>query len=215
MSKQKALEFKKNKYCIVESGLSPETIKLITQYALFDEMQKFSPENGQQQVPGAHSRYADPMMESLLLALHPVIEKNTGLKLHPTYSYYRVYRPGDELKIHKDRESCEISLTLSFEYDYLGETNPWPIFIDGNPISLSPGQMAIYRGIDLNHWREKFEAPEGSWHVQAFLHYVDVNGEYPEFKYDKRPSVGFLDKNKSNNDATKNINKKSYIEYTK
>jgi hypothetical protein len=49
-----------------------------------------------------------------------------------------------------------------------------------------------YRGVDLKHWREKFIAPEGAWHVQAFLHYVDIDGLYADFKYDKRNSIGEL-----------------------
>ena len=44
----------------------------------------------------------------------PIMEKKTGLKLHPTYSYARIYKAGDiMLKRHKDRFSCEISTTLN------------------------------------------------------------------------------------------------------
>jgi len=204
-------DFKTKKYCVVESGLSKDIINLVTQYALFDEMQNYSPETSEQQVPGAHSCYADPLMESLLLHLQPEIEKHTGLSLFPNYSYYRVYHPGDELKHHVDRPSCEISLTISFEFDFKGELKAWPIYIDGTPVELMPGQMAIYRGIDLDHWREKLEAPEGSWHVQAFLHYVDVNGPHAEYKWDKRNSIGVAKPNVISNATPK----KSYITYTK
>ena len=69
--------------------------------------------------------------------------------------------------------------------------------------------MAIYRGIELEHWREKFEAPEGSWHVQAFLHYVDANGPHSEWEYDKRISIGHL------NNSNSVLAKKSYIQITK
>jgi hypothetical protein len=204
-------DFKNKKYCVVSSELSKETISLVTQYALFDEVQRYTPESNSQQVPGAHSRYADPMMESLLLHLQPIIERHTGLSLYPTYSYYRVYHPGDELKHHVDRPACEISLTISFEFDFKGALSSWPIYIDGTPVELQPGEMAIYKGIELDHWREKLEAPEGSWHVQAFLHYVDVNGPHADQKWDKRPSVGFVNPKPISNQATT----KSYITYTK
>ena len=207
--------FEKDRYVAVKSGLSKETIDLVTQYALFDEMQRFTPEAEGLQVPGAHSRYADPMMESILLFLLPKVEEYTGLELYPTYSYYRVYRSGDKLDHHKDRPACEISITLSFEYNYKNKTDyKWPIYMNETPIYLEQGEMAIYHGCELDHWREPFEVPEGSFHVQAFLHYVDKNGINAEFKYDKRDSVGVLNsKNEINTNNPKNV-VKNYIQYT-
>ena len=63
-------------------------------------------------------------METLLVKTIAVMQKKTGLKLVPTYSYTRLYRKGNILRRHKDRPSCEISTTLN-----LGGDN-WPIFID-------------------------------------------------------------------------------------
>jgi hypothetical protein len=183
--------FKDNGYTVVRGAVNKEIVDLITQYALFDEMQNFNPDV---QVPGAHVKYADPLMESLLLKLQPIIEENTGLKVYPTYSFYRIYSPGDELVPHKDRPSCELSITISLGYDYKGSDYQWPIFVDGNPVALQPGDLVCYRGVDLPHWREPFVAPEGSWHVQAFLHYVDASGPYSEYKFDNRSSIGELEK---------------------
>jgi hypothetical protein len=219
MSEKNVSFFNKNKYLKTKSGLLKETIDIITQYALFDEIQRFTPEgsflNGNNQVPGAHSRYADPVMESLLLHLQPVVEKNTGLKLYPTYSYYRVYRPGDKLGHHVDKPACEISITLSFQFDYKEKKNyKWPIYIDGSPINLSPGEMAIYRGCELDHWREPLEAPENSYHVQAFLHYVDANGPHKEQKFDGRESIGTIIKSGEKMVPTSpKDNPKKYIEF--
>ena len=53
----------------------------------------------------------------------PLIEKHSGRKLLPTYSYMRIYKKGDVLADHRDRESCEISATLNLS----GEK--WPIFL--------------------------------------------------------------------------------------
>lgn len=202
-------EFKKKGYTLVKNAVDRDLVDFITQYALFDEMQDFTPDTAQ--VVGAHAKYADPVMETLLLKLHETIENNTGIKVHPTYSFYRVYRPGDELVPHKDRPSCEISITVSLGYDYSGSDYKWPIFVDGVACVLEPGDLVCYRGVDLEHWREKFTAPEGSWHVQAFLHYVDVDGPYADFKYDKRESVGIKPVAKKASAPSK---EKSYIQFT-
>jgi hypothetical protein len=201
--------FKENGYCIVKSAISKEIRDFGTQYALFDEMQDLG--IGDSQVPGAHFKYADPAMETMLLNLHPIMEENTGLKLFPTYSYYRVYREGDDLKPHKDRQSCEISATLCFNYSYDDKKTKWPIFMNGTEVVLEPGDMVIYRGCDLPHWREKLVSSNDGWHVQGFFHYVDQSGPFAEFKYDRRSSIG---ENKLDKKVVTATQQKSYIQYT-
>jgi hypothetical protein len=47
--------------------------------------------------------------------------------------------------------------------------------------------MLVYNGTELNHWREEYQ---GSEQMQCFLHFVDANGPYADYKYDNRPMVG-------------------------
>ena len=78
---------------------------------------------GDTQIPNTYSIYGDPAFDTLLMKMLPVMKKETGLDVVPTYSYARMYKKGDELKKHKDRPSCEISTTLNLG----GDT--WPIFL--------------------------------------------------------------------------------------
>ena len=155
------------------------------------------------QVPGAYSIYGDFVMETLLMKVLPVMKEKTGMDLVPTYSYARVYQTGSELKRHKDRPSCEISTTLNLGGD------PWPIFIDptgsdnvideykgihkpgapkGVKVDLKPGDMLIYSGCELEHWREPFQ---GELCGQVFLHYNHADGQFAKSNlYDKRPMLG-------------------------
>lgn len=182
-------QFEQHGYCVIKSAVSSELIDFVTQYALFDEMQDFSPDG--HQVPSAHAKYADPAMETMLLHLHSILEKNTGLTLYPTYSFYRVYRKGDELIPHKDRPSCEISCTMTFNRSYGNDNYSWPIFMEGDQIFLDPGDLIIYRGCELEHWRKPFDVKdENAWHVQGFFHYVNAAGPYSEYVYDKRDGIG-------------------------
>ena len=143
-----------------------------------------------EQVPNTYSHYADLVMETLLERVLPKMMQVTELTLVPTYSYARIYKWGDILHRHKDRPSCETSCTMNLGGDL------WPIFLEpsgelgkeGTKILLNPGDMLIYRGCDVEHWREPFE---GNDCCQVFLHYNDVNGQFAEQnKYDGRPFLG-------------------------
>ena len=71
------------------------------------------------QIPNTYAQYSNIAMETLMLKCQPDMEKVTGLKLYPAYTYARIYKKGDELKRHKDRFSCEISTTMNLGGDDL------------------------------------------------------------------------------------------------
>jgi hypothetical protein len=161
------------------------------------------------QAPNTFSKYGDWGIETLLMKLLPLMSKITGLPLIPSYGYGRIYKKGDELVRHKDRISCEISYTLHLGGD------PWEIFIDpsgkssvkkvindnkvilkknpqkGFPILLKPGDMMVYRGEEIEHWRKPFK---GNIHAQAFGHYNNEQGPYGRDNlFDGRPLMGIPD----------------------
>lgn len=127
--------------------------------------------------------------DHLLLTLKPKVEFLTGLTLLPSYSFARIYYKGATMMKHSDRPSCEISMTLTVDID----KTPWPIWIEttqgiNTPIDLYPCDAMIYRGMEIEHWRNEYV--EGRRQVQIFLHWVDANGQHTDFKYDKRPILG-------------------------
>jgi hypothetical protein len=54
------------------------------------------------------------------------------------------------------------------------------------PVHMKPGDMIIYRGCELKHWREPYW---GKNHAQVFLHYNEKSGPY-DIMYDGRPLLG-------------------------
>jgi len=178
------MSFKKNKYTVLKNVISKEVADMAYSYFLnkrkvaeflFDQrfISPFTTYYGvwnDSQVPNTYSHYSDILMETLLEKVKPAMEKHTGLKLSPTYSYARIYKKGDVLARHKDRYSCEISTTLNLG----GES--WPIYLDptgktgqaGIEINLDPGDMLIYSGCELEHWREEFK---GKVCGQVFLNF--------------------------------------------
>ena len=85
---------------------------------------------------------------------------------------------------HKDRFSCEVSTTLHLGGD------PWPIFLKSkkkiHKVNLNKGDMLVYKGVLLEHWREPFE---GKHHAQVFLHYNDAKKK-KAIKFDGREMLG-------------------------
>jgi hypothetical protein len=198
------MSFQKNKYIVIKKAISPQLAKFVAQYfllkrnvarRLFDErfISQFTEEWGvwnDQQVLETYSHYADIAMETLLTWVQPVMEKHTGYKLSPTYSYARIYKKGDVLKRHKDRFSCEISTTLNLGGD------AWPLYLEpsgkenmqGIKVDLKPGDMLIYSGCELEHWREAFQGKDC---VQVFLHYNKADSEKAKKnEFDNRPHLG-------------------------
>lgn len=146
-----------------------------------------------EQCPKSFSVYGDEILDGVLDNFKDAIGSNLGLELLPTYSYARVYQKGEVLEPHIDRESCEISGTLTLGFD---GTTVWPIYVgessnDGNGkrIDLGVGDILMYRGEEVPHWRNEFK---GEWQCQVFFHYIDANGPHAGkgLENDGRPKLG-------------------------
>ena len=176
-------------------------------------MSNFTPGFGtydDNQIPNTYSCYSDFLMETLMMKVLPIMEKHTDLRLIPTYSYTRAYKKGDILYRHKDRSSCEISASINLGGDI------WPLHIhptgsnnllsgykptdpvaptkikpdapEGVEILLEVGDLLIYSGCGLEHWRTAFE---GNLCVQALLQYNNIDGPFGiKNKFDQRPMLG-------------------------
>mgnify|MGYP001363100223 FL=1 len=212
------MSFKKNKYTVIRQAISKDLAIFIANYFCMQKQvhdtcrnaRYFSPfeeiigryETKNDQIPDTYSHYSNIVMETLMLKCQPEMEKVTGLKLYPAYTYARIYKKGDILKRHKDRFSCEISTTMNLGGD------DWPIYLSPNEnvgipdgknitaeskakgvkVDLKPGDMLVYSGCELEHWRNKFKGKEC---VQVFMHYN--NRKTPGAKknmFDRRPHLG-------------------------
>ena len=121
--------------------------------------------------------YNDPLMNSLLDLKLPVVEKESNLKLFPTYAYWRYYVFGGTLKKHKDRPACEVSVTACIKkYDN------WPLIIEGKSFELEEGDALLYAGCDQEHYRPGIYKSEGM--AQVFFHYVNKEGPFKNHAYD-------------------------------
>jgi len=210
------MSFEKNGYTVIKQAVAKEIADFVYRYfllkrqvarTLFDQkyispMTEYWGVWNDQQIPETYSHYGDVAMETLLTQVKPIMEKETKLKLIETYAYARIYKKGDILHRHKDRFSCEISTTLNLGGD------DWPIYINPNKeegsldkdgkyvpskakgvkVDLNPGDMLVYRGNFLEHWRDAFKGTDCG---QVFLHYNNKATKGSEDnKFDKRPHLG-------------------------
>jgi hypothetical protein len=174
-------KFRTEGYEVVRSVLRPSAARRLGR-RVAASVRRFGGEDVQ--VSGSPARYGDDLTERLLVELQAQVERVSGVRLFPTYSYSRVYQKGAVLARHTDRPACEVSLSLNLSYD---AARPWPLWIEGRrtrtAVLLEPGDAVVYRGIDCPHWRDAFEGVEC---VQVFLHYVAKHGRNAAWRNDRR-----------------------------
>lgn len=147
------------------------------------------------QVEDSFSTYWHPQYRQIHSGIRLKLEKIIGNKLYNSYYYDRFYFTDQELKIHTDRDACEISVTVHISSNL---EQPWPIWIktpnseekigEERSVILSPGDGMIYKGCERPHWRNKMpEKFRKTWYGrrikdndvyyhQVFFHYVLANG---------------------------------------
>ena len=151
------------------------------------------------------SMYSSPFGVALHHWCWQKLKHVIDMDLQETYSFSRKYERGAYLKAHADRPSCEISATLCLDYK-TDDNKPWSIWVDNtfdyvnNPteifddtqavpirkrktarkIDLEVGDLLLYQGPNVAHWRE-YLLGEYSYHI--FLHFLNVNGKVTELPY--------------------------------
>jgi hypothetical protein len=198
MNNETSNYFHEHGYVIVRNFIDPQMALFLYEYAkmkvyamslkeiydphLFDK--EWDGKFGENQVGAAYYCYGDPIMDTLMYLTTNKVEEYIGLNLVPTYTYWRLYEKNDTLLRHVDRPSCEISGTLCLGYDVSNVKNQsytWPMWVQSLktkeevPGYANPGDIILYKGCIVEHWRESFL---GLNHAQMFMHFNDVNGSY-------------------------------------
>lgn len=193
------MNFNEKKFQIIRNFIEPDFVEFIQDYFSM-KINAGDVSFEDQQVVGSYEWYGDTLTETILQNSCEVISKEIGTPILPTYSFTRLYMKGDELTKHIDRPSCEVSATLSLGYSQDTYINPiyFSKYFDernAEEIILYPGDLCVYKGCDLYHWRPPLQ---NKWLLQTFLHFVNAEGEYKHKIYDERSYLG-CDKNSSNN----------------
>jgi len=190
----------------IKEFLPKQILNLAYSYSVIkhSNTKNFNIDNQTNSLIGEHGDY---LMETLMDMSTPVVEQNVGKKLWPTYSFLRVYDKGSDLKIHTDRESCEYTVALCLgadpidqpyeifvgeedetsDYKYYNKEGEYKRYRIDHKFPMVSNNAIIFKGMDKIHWREMCTHDH---FITVFLHYVDQEGPYKEFKFDKRQMLG-------------------------
>jgi hypothetical protein len=181
--------FRSRRYLLAKRILpQPVLDYLKTYYAILLVNDRFGKDS---QCPSSLSLGGDAAFDAVLEWIRPEVARLVGFDLTPTYSYTRRYAKGDVLKRHRDRASCEISMTLSI-YIPRGAgpsvIHVKPPNLKESKVEMSEGDGCIYAGAEVEHWREPFRV---DGYIQLFLHYIATKGaNFPKLAFDGRTSLG-------------------------
>jgi hypothetical protein len=186
------MNFNENNFQIIRNFIEPDFVEFIQDYFSM-KINAGDVSFEDQQVVGSYEWYSDTLTETILQNSCEAISKKIGIPIVPSYSFTRLYMKGDELTKHIDRASCEISATLSLGYSKDNYMNPiyFSKYSDERNVEeiiLYPGDLCVYKGCSLYHWRPPIQ---NKWLLQTFLHFVNAEGEYKHKIYDERPYLGF------------------------
>jgi hypothetical protein len=185
-------QFKQNGFLVVRNYLDQIglDLSLLQEYFYL----KFScfKSSSSRLTPGSFNYYGDTLTETILKLSLNKFENYTGFNLLPSYSYTRLYVKGNKLTKHMDRSAAEISATMCVDISdkeypptiYMSETNRDE---DAIPLILNPGDLCLYHGSRMWHWRDRIK---NDWMVQCFFHFIDADGESVQQIYDGRSGLG-------------------------
>lgn len=190
----------------IDKFLPDDILNLVYSYCIMKYSKKKVFEQFDWQSKSLISEIEEPLMDTLLDMSTSVIEHNVGKKLWPTYSFFRIYDRESDLFAHLDRNACEYTVALCLGNE--PKDKPYEIFIGEkddtsdykyynrerelirlrieNKFSMLANNALIFKGIDKLHWREFCTHDH---FMTVFLHYVDQEGPYAEWKFDKRKSL--------------------------
>jgi hypothetical protein len=184
-----AISFREKRYLPVKAIFPPPLMEFLKVYlGVLLVNNSFSKDR---QCPMSLSIHGDPGLDAVLEWIRPQVCRLVGLELTPTYSMARLYSKDEVLVRHRDREACEISLTVTINIP--GGMDPSPLILkppnrDEVKIEMLEGDGCVYAGTEVEHWRNAFP---GHGYIQLFLHYITRYGpHFPMRRYDGREFLG-------------------------
>ena len=192
------MTYKTDNFKIIKGVLSKDTCRILArEFRMTRDVLHFTADRSKkypfadEMVDNSFSWYSPLCFESLAdTVIKDVVSSVLEEPVVPTYSYGRIYYNGSELKKHVDRACSEIAVSVCLDID--NSVADWPLFVHVSEnhiekVLQSPGDIIIYDGNKLPHWRTVYHGHE---HINAFMFYVKENGPRSSLIYDTRQCLG-------------------------
>lgn len=134
--------------------------------------------DGDGQTPLRWVQHNEPVASWVHRRLTRRVAEVVGEPVKPSYVYTATYHDGADLPMHRDREQCRFTISLSV--DCLPEPSgavPWPLLLEppGARVRVyqQMGDGLLYRGVDTAHGRPPM--PAGLVVTAMFFHFVGVD----------------------------------------
>lgn len=93
--------------------------------------------------------------------------------LRPSYAFLSMYGRDGVCPLHTDRPQCYATVDYMVSTD--AKLRAWPLYIDGVPYELQPGEAVLYSGTGQPHYRNPLdEDSDATFANLAFFHFVDA-----------------------------------------
>jgi hypothetical protein len=143
--------------------LLPEVIRPLQLAAIRRYYRKLLDEGfvrfGDAEWPNRYFAGKDPLTYFFQQQLTDVISAIVGQRVRPTFSYFTSYRPGSDLKPHRDREQCHYAMSVLLDHGQPDDVSSWPIYVQppGSPSAIPVyaglGDGLLYFGVEVLHYR--------------------------------------------------------------
>jgi hypothetical protein len=165
-----AVRLRRDRYAVVRGLVHPVQLAALRRYYR-ELVAEGHVALGDGQVPLRYRAHNEPLARRLHESLAGLVGSLAGEAVKPSYVYFASYLAGAVLEPHRDRAQCELSISLQLDYapEPDGDT-PWPLHVEGQPITLGLGDGLVYRGRELTHSRDAL--PAGHASASLFFHYV-------------------------------------------
>jgi hypothetical protein len=172
-------ELQADRHTVLRHVIPPLEIAALRQYYRDAIAQGFF-EASDAEWPNRSFSSRDGIAQFFHAQLTGLVSEIVGAQLKPSFQFFASYREGAELPPHRDREQCELAMSILLDFSPEPvDASPWPLFVQPPhrdtpaPIAQGIGDAVLYYGREVRHHRETLKNSDysSSW----FFFYVHEN----------------------------------------
>jgi len=175
-------ELEADRHTVLRHVIPPLEVAALRQYYR-DAITEGFFEPSDAQWPNRSFSSRDGIAQFFHAQLTSLVSEIAGARFKPSFQFFASYREGAELPPHRDREQCELAMSILLDFSPEPiDTSPWPLFVQPPqahspaPIAQGIGDAVLYYGREVRHHRERLERSDFSSSWFFFYVHEDFQG---------------------------------------